>query len=556
MRWTSTDTLVGERNLDLKRPVIFWGLDSLSQRIITGLGERLEVSGTQGNGIHIFRPTENPTDEFRQFLAKVEAAAKSSNLQPEPVVDILTASYLPESDLHLEQLTTLSELLKSSLSGSQSIQCVVFVPPSNATATELLQAYRFFLRLEDILGNEPFLNIVFVNQLPLDLYETSKTSTDEMLQNDEIQELLYRQLLDAELQMHIMGTGYQAIENRNNIKGKKCGYSTMGSYRLIYNAPACFHYLTARFQHDCFYHGLWDLEGVEDEDLIKIQAVVDGAMGNYLNTLTGSLPPPPRLSAEHRYISTGTEEPPEGSQTFPKELARVMGEIDTATESARDSLDDCITKNLMEFLPTSPKYLAGATLLLRAFNGARLLPDLPNDEKSPSGILQFDDRFCLLPLHQSLDRWFGSHWPAALIQNPLPPRKEKDTWATWVRKSLKLLHETPPELTAGGRCLITFYSKLMTVGLNYFDRSASGPLRSPSTLTHGLTSELQNAEDVLRECVQQKPGPTNTGDSSHGGSQESVPLVPTVFDKTVGIPGKKGGTGRGPSRIGNRTRGT
>ena len=162
--------------------------------MVEGFIQSQSSSGTHVLPLHDFRPEHEPWRELRLRLVSI---------QPEPEVILLATAFAPEASSKLELPTQLSDTLELAQGGQHSMVLVVLTPPSIANNEEKIQAFQFFSLLEELAGNIPFLRLIFVQEVTISLYQNQTIAT---VVDDQICELLYRELLDVDLESTIQGS--------------------------------------------------------------------------------------------------------------------------------------------------------------------------------------------------------------------------------------------------------------------------------------------------------------------------------------------------------------
>ncbi len=159
------------------------------------------------------------------------------------------------------QLANISQVLGATLPGNQSLTLTVFVAPPTGEDETQQRSRHCFLELEPPLGALPFLNAVLVYQWPLELYRRS-SEDEQRLQTavalPDLLELLVRESGDADLVAIVQRLGYPTVRDRQQVAGRKAGYSALGAQRLIYLREATLEHLEARFQQALCQQGLLD----------------------------------------------------------------------------------------------------------------------------------------------------------------------------------------------------------------------------------------------------------------------------------------------------------
>jgi hypothetical protein len=327
-------------------------------------------------------------------------------------------------------LSEVCSLLQTLSAGNQTVGLGVLVPPVNADDVEKAASFRFFRALEDLIGELPYLDLVWVNQLA---YEAGGSA--DSAPSEELETLLVRELLDPGLRKVIASLGHTAVNWRARVVGRKACYSTLGSHRLEYRPEDAVAYISGRLQRELFGEGLDASRLLDEEELKAIQAFVDDASRHCLTALVDRLPATPTIDPS--LLEGATEAEPLGP-VLTTLAADVDGAVDTVAPSFRDLavlLDGWARKTLLDFLPTSPAYLAGARAFFDALLGRRLC----GDEGNASGVAWIAQELCrqpadqsLVPVAQRLLRSFG-------LGSALPKEWPSEVTLDWLTKTAQAL---------------------------------------------------------------------------------------------------------------------
>ena len=427
----------------IARPLLFWGIDSYSNGT---LNHFIEFLGNISEALPIHTivsvSQEDPILDFKGSLLRFREKLKTQNISAEPRVVLFSSAFIDEPENHLAFLEKVSDILKISLPGSQSIVMTVFIPPQIAEDPKIkINAFRYFIEMEKLIWNVPFLNMIFVNQLSRQLYQDSPGTVTA---DDPIFKLLSKELLENDFQIHIQGIGVKAIENHGKIAGRKCCYSTSGTYQLIYYPEECRRYVEARFKKEVFDSAFMNTQALLEnlKSLEAIQNRSDQFVLNQVELLSNHLPEPGRFLVKP--VSHGG-----GVDTIQKAVSVIKEEIDKSIQEAqsyiqvqKESLAVTVCTALNDFLCGSPGYLAGAKLYMASLEGRRLCSGIENNENQPSGIKLFENRFCIGPLIHSMEGFFQPY----LAQNGLlgdadPVEDSENSGASmFVSKANELIH--------------------------------------------------------------------------------------------------------------------
>jgi hypothetical protein len=430
--------------------------------------------------LRVFQPEREPLSELRRLLGIVEEMARSRSVAPEPSVVLLAGAYVPGAEQSLELLPQVSGVLERALPGAQAMGLVVFVPPQIAGDREKMQAFEFFVRMEELIGQVPFLNIVFVHQLMPGLYGHLP---DGKAIDQEICELLYRELIDEELDHTIQEVGYYSIRNHTKVSGRKCCYSTAGAYQLVYPAPEALDHLKSRFQFELFQRGLMDIGAPTETELGAVQSRADEFVRQQASAMTRQLPETVDISDEAVNAPADSSQVGPWRALFEQKVNRVVGQEIAAADKALKPFEGCVRREVVAFFPSSPAYLAGVRHYVDALLGRRL----QEGAAQASGVVLFEQLVCLSPFIESLADLFEAAVPRELLQDEsaLPLRAEERSSGQWLQKCVEALRSTIRQMPPGWASLLRFLA-------SSFGSILSCLGRDPCDLTHarGLLAEL------------------------------------------------------------------
>jgi len=433
------------------RPLVVWGLDPIACSVAELLPEP-----SRGNEFRwLFKPGAEALRELRDLVVKAREEAKTRLQLPEPEVSLLASSFVPQADHSLEILQQVSDVLAVALPGAQSISLTVLLAPATAGSEEKIRMFRFFQGLEGLVGCVRFLDIAFVNRLPTDLFEemTASASAGERPSNglpeEELREVLCRQLIDPAVRRHIEHTGFGAIRNKLKVCSIKCSYSTVGACYLRYYRPETLAHLKARFQLELFRRGFMDEESlaVDKGALAFIQGRADQFVNRHIESLRAKVPQVPAVSASALKQSFDPAKADEKRQACEEEIRGAFGQIKRPLARLLKSLNDCAEDELQKFLAEAPSYLAGGKQFVDALEGRRLLPP-PKGEATQSGKVLFEWLFCIEPYLSTILEIFKEHYEAilALVAEPVPEREEDESELAWAANVLDAIGTRLPHL--------------------------------------------------------------------------------------------------------------
>lgn len=373
--------------------MIVLGLEPFAARVADAL-----VSGTAAvqplvPPVDLAPASDSGVAELRRFVAGLMEAARARGEPFEPRLGCLVAAAAPEAHEGLETLRATSSMLETLAAGNQSLALVVLAPPSSADDAAKLASFRLFQALEDIVGELPFLDIVFVNQLG-----GGSSLANASALNDELQTLLFLELVDPDLQRVVASLGQAAVRLRARVAGRKACYSTLGSYRLEYRPTDAVEHLAARLQRALWTQSLMARELVDDDELTAIQARADEIIRSRLAAIEKRLPPVPFLELGALAGATDSEALARLLSAVPGEVGRVLDALGPAIPEFGDPREGWARRALLDFLAENPTYLAGAHAFLDALLGRRLV----GDADGASGVESLSITLCLDPLLHSV----------------------------------------------------------------------------------------------------------------------------------------------------------
>ena len=398
-------------------PSILWGIDPPARLIAGRLLEFKGIDDSQRSRMRPFEPSAEWAREIRRTLAVQQEAGN------EPEIAILASAFAPEAQAIADLLRGASEVLETSLQGSQSILLVVFLPPPIATDEEKVRTWEFFVSLEALAGTLPFLNAIFVNPLPDSVYEGADP-------DDLFCEILVRELRDEDLQDLIRGKGFASARNPLKAGGRSCCYSTAGYLRLIYQGAETLAYLRARFSHAMFDDGFVNPAAVTDSEEKLIGQGVEGLFASQALCWGSRLPKPGQVTAD---IFSRPLDPKNKAQAITAleheferalrpEVARFEQDLSLAAVAVRDAF--------RAYFEDSPKLIAGASRFLDVLTA------------ETTGIGGFEQTFGRLPLMEHVDQKLGPLLAGTLAGaevNVPPPRKQEETGYEWLKRAVDSL---------------------------------------------------------------------------------------------------------------------
>lgn len=397
--------------------MIVFGLDPLAARMAAAL-----ASGTTPVPHRLPAVTPQATSgslvaDLRRCVADSMAAARARGEPFEPRLGCLVTASAPEAVVGLDALPAICAMLQALAAGNQTVAMVVLVPAADADDIAKGTSFRFFRALEDLVGELPFLDLVFVNQLTC---EASSAVDDGP--GEEIQRLLVRELLDPDLRHILASLGHAAVRLNARVAGRKACYSTLGTCRLEYRPTDALEHLAARLQRALWTESLMARERGDDDELKAIQARADEIIRDRLATIEKHLPPVPPIELIALAGVIDSEALARLLLALPEEVKRVLDALGPTIPELGDPRDGWARQALLNFLAESPTYFGGARAFLDALLGRRLV----GDADATSGVEGLSTALCHDPLVRSVlsvgERLLRSQAPL----DAKPPHPQQD----------------------------------------------------------------------------------------------------------------------------------
>ncbi|MCM8595565.1 hypothetical protein [Accumulibacter sp.] len=405
--------------------MIVLGFDPFAERVARVLAT--EATSQQPElPVLVFEPAgDDPVTELRAFVAELIDSAQAHGESFEPRLGCLVCAAAPEAIGSLAALRDTCTMLQSLVAGNQAVSLVVLLPPASADDAAKASAFRFFGALEDVVGELPFLDTVFVNQL---VGGSERLAEDGV--GEELKTLLAYQLLDPELRPVIASLGQTTVNWRMRVAGRKACYSTLGCYRLEYVPAEALAILSHRLQRDLLDRGLIPEEPLDKRVRAAVQACADELTRERLAALIehfrqSLLLPGGGSAAAADAASTECTLP-----ATPLVAEATVKALVPRFHSLVDLIDGWTRRALLDFLPSARSYLATARIFVDALRGQRaaagegsasgvewILQKLHAEppDRSPTGALRelFDCLGCASSLPGQLPESVGF---AALLQ--------------------------------------------------------------------------------------------------------------------------------------------
>ena len=347
--------------------MILFGLDPFAARVARSLVADTASSSPRAV---VCEPTgDNTVADLRRCVSGLMEAKRALGEPFEPHLGLLATASAPECAATLQALRDSCAMLQTLSGGNQSVALVVLVSSPIAEDAARCADLRFFVALEELVGELPFLDTVFVNQL---VREDDPSGDDPV--SDELRTLLAGELLDPDMRPVIAGLGHAAVDWRTRVAGRKACYSTLGTYRLEYRPNDALTYLSGRLEHELLEHGLAAPGRVDGHARSVIQARVDEIASGWLAAIAKRLPPTPTVNLSGVADAADGEEFDRLLSALPAEIERGFATL--GPQLGLGELSDGWTKRaLLDFLPLVPAHLAGALAFMDAMVGHRIAGD-------------------------------------------------------------------------------------------------------------------------------------------------------------------------------------
>ena len=385
----------------MQRPIVFWGLDPLSRSVAAALVQAVS-QGAAGPVPRMlaFEPVVDARRELRETLVSTREAARLMPGSPEPRVVLLSTTFGVDVVARLGRLQEVSDILDVIQPGLRSLALAVLVPPQVADEHEKVETFECFLRLEQTVDTIPYLDVVFVNQLPVKYYLRQAGSPDE-----ELIELLTRQFCDGDVAGLVDGVGRQLVALGRRVADRKCVYATVGSFRMRYLADDALRHVEARLCHDVFTRGFLG-NASSDERRLVAQRRTDETIDRYramFSTKGGDRPF--TIAGEALAAPAGNESTDEQLGRFRDDM---QGAVDTHARGVVQIISDLprLTRHeIAAVLAHDSRSLDIGTFYCEALRGT---PVVQTEEEEPraSGARQLDQVLCRDRLRRELTRFF------------------------------------------------------------------------------------------------------------------------------------------------------
>jgi hypothetical protein len=445
----------------MTRSSIFWGIDDYACEIVRHFVAALQDKDSWAAPYVVFEPeNEDRIRAFHDAVVRLRESGGRQNISDAPRVLVFSAPFpfVPGAEEKLGLLEKISQTLQVTLPGSQSIILIVLFPPMTADKSEKVGSFKYFLRLEQMVWTIPFLNVVYVNQLSTSLYDNT---TPEQVANDPIFECFSRELLDRDMDNIIQGLGSPAIRNRIEVLGRRCCYSTAGSYELIYTRKRCIEYLESRFRYELFQTAfLNDSSLSEDKTQLEIiQNRGDQFIRDEVQRIQPDIPSPPQVARNELEQLLDSEKIADKISNFRQGVLDATRRVSPEIEQVQKSMKEGIREEFLDFLCEAPGHLAGAKLYAEALQGRRLFAYAEENEKQPFGLKLFQELMCTHPLLRSVEELFEPNIKDAISRFDLsvPAKQSEDSAFTSLLEAMEQgkskIWDLPPGIASHARFL-------------------------------------------------------------------------------------------------------
>ena len=238
---------------------VVWGVGDTARQLAALISQAVEArTGVQGL-IQDFEPQGEPFAEFRDLITRVAEATRIKGRDTELEVKIILACWEIE-DIDITALfRTISKTLDIALAVERTFTLTLLLPPPTAGVVPLNRVFSSFVALEVLLGELPFLNSIFVYQLPLEVYRGPLAGAET---TQDLVEVISREFADPHVLEFIHQLVYPVMRLKQQTAGRSAMYAAIGAQRLRYRQIELLHHLETRFQYDLLQEGLLALDAV------------------------------------------------------------------------------------------------------------------------------------------------------------------------------------------------------------------------------------------------------------------------------------------------------
>lgn len=262
---------------------IVWGMGDTARQLASLIGESVEERSDAQGLVQVFEPHGEPFTAFRDLLSRVAEATRMKGEAIELEVKVILACWeLEDTDL-TGLFRDISKILDVTLTVERTFTLSVLIPPPTANEAQLHRVFNGFLGLENVLGELPFLNSVFVYQLPIEVYGGTLA---EAATTQDLVELMSREFADPDVLESIHQLVYPVLRLKQQTAGRSAMYSALGAQRLRYNQAELLRHLETRFQYELLREGLLDPDAIPDSVMERTTKLADECVIDCARSIT------------------------------------------------------------------------------------------------------------------------------------------------------------------------------------------------------------------------------------------------------------------------------
>jgi len=394
------------------------GLDEHADKLVSSLAGALNREATEGSVTLLSYSSGNFIQDFRQQLIALVEAQRSANQHVLPRFVFFISAFADDYSAGLDLLKPLTDIIRTILPAQQSVVLSVIFPPFTASDSEKINTYRFFLALEDIIGNIPLFNIVFVNQLSKELYQDCSA---EIFQSDPLFKLIRQQILSSDLRDTIYGIGRPAVEHQYTCANRKCCYSTSGLYQLYYHHAESMAHIRAEVESHIYEKGLMNIDALtHSQDVARnIQQQADQFIGDLIQDAKKTCIPPGQIKLKVIASTSDLKAIIQEANQNKNHIHSTVTEHEKEIEKFQSETQSLINQKLNNCLTHNPGYFAAAKLYGNILSGNSLTTIYANHPQALCGGPLFCHEVCEKPTKYSLKRLkteFGEYLGYSVIK--------------------------------------------------------------------------------------------------------------------------------------------
>jgi len=379
------------------------GLDKYAGKLVTVIANALEHETTEESVSVVSCSAGNFVQDFRQQLIALLEAQRFSTQLELPRIVLFSSAFSNDSVAGLDFLKPISDTIQTLLPAQQSVALILLFPPFSASDPEKINTYRFFLAMEDIIGNIPLINIVFVNQLSPELYQDCST---EIFQSDPLFKLICQQILSSDLRDTIYGIGRPAVESQYTCADRKCCYSTSGLYQLYYHHAESMAHISAEVESHIYKKGLMNIDALNRKPEVarNIQQQADQFIGDLIQQVNNTCIPPGQTKLKTTaspYDRKAIIQEANQNKSF---IHSTVNAHEKEIETFQSDIKALMDQKLDKCLTMSPGYFAAAKSFCNILAGTPLAKSNTDYPQALCGAPLFYHEICEKPTKDSLKK--------------------------------------------------------------------------------------------------------------------------------------------------------